>query len=469
MRGGSGAWAAGDIGGWPLLTLVLRGAAATWLFFEVTALADEGVVPSAPWVVAQGVVLFPSAVVGLLVRLGWVRPAWLATRVLVPWEAFVDPASVAILNGGRALRHARVQRPAAVSFLRTRLGLMPPVRSGLPLLAAATVADALGVASSARLLFAAAASLPRWWGRRRPRAAARRWLAADAAERGDVDALVALAGASADGGLAYAAVLGQVRAGRTAATPGRLRYEAIASPGAWTLAPLGWNLCSADPQLPARPASSGEPLTDALALHAWSMSVHPGALEPDDLVALSSAWAAAVASEDLLARIGRRIASLQAKISPEAARAAIVGEVLGDLVRLVDALPRPLEITLPPGSPLDAARQAVVEQRIALFQTAAEEFRGAERQAFQRFAAWEQWMTVREAWERLGWVATTDERRSALQDAWGVLCNRGAQLANVHREIALAHEIFRFLHAECTMWGVVTEGDLLERNTAITR
>ncbi len=459
---------------WIIFAMVLRGLAALAATAAVAGLMSEAptYLGSGIALIVVSVLLFPGAIVDrVLAPLGLVRLTFWYSRMLCPFRTISDPLAGAVIDASRALRRSRVDRSATAAALGfERLTWRGPIASGWALIAWAELADACGDTPRARQIFEAAARAGDWrWAAARRHA--RLWMAADAAERGDWERVIALGRAAPWRHQArlmahvVEATLGRPRRGRA-----RLVARSIVTPSRRVLLPWILRALAATPPagVEASPSGDADPLRQALVLHAEA--VRAGAsVRWSQLAALALAWER-VASPATDAMLGRRIAVLGARIDPGVARDALLAEPREDVSRLMGMIAEPLPSGLVEPPLLRSVRHDTCDARLSALESLIGRLQvgGSPLPPPSSPDAWAAWGAVRAAYESLAQLSAPAELAWVLQRGWGHLCNHAAWIANACGEGALAHDIFAWLYAECRRLGVPADMKLLKENARVT-
>lgn len=236
----------------------------------------------------------------------------------------------------------------------------------------------------------------------------------------------------------------------------------------WLLSPrhrLWWGWLRRPPLPPPLPPQPGGPLETALNLHQWALQ--QPVLSIETLLEWSRAWDTVRENPSLDVYIGRRIAMLEARVSPESIREQFLISVRKEML---EALPRcidPLQERFT--GILETLRYEAWEQRAQTVERYHQALIRLQQQDDQEAIHWGQWGLLVKAWNSAVQVGERDQRRMLFLHLWSGLNNYGAYLANKRNYKLLANQIFRYLLKEGQAIGGVPPEDmgLLMRNVNV--
>jgi len=471
LRGGA---AAPTLDGWVAL---VNGAARFGLCIGFQSTLVLAIAGDVTWIgVGAGLVLgafsFPTPASELAVRLGLPRVASYFTRVSAPWWTGRDPAGWAAVQAARALRfQRRPPSPGVLDFFADTAAFHRPTMSAQTLLARGLTEAGLGNPASARASLHALLRLKPMVERRRPFAIASAWLVADAGQRADWNELVRLCRDN-PGRAGDLDVLGELVASSQglAVDHSRLsRWGVLRRPRAcrWWKQAAAARARPAPVELPP-PPQSGDPIADAVATHAWLLRLGPSRVTRPALSLHSARWR--VAADLGRATVGRRVAALGSRRSPEEVLGSLADGFRDDLLELLRAATLPGGTPFPEGSPAEEARVRLSHERADAFLAQSLAFHKSGNLPNPRRDAWVVLGQTLVAWEAFAACAAEAERPGVLEEGGRNLINGAADLCNRWREAMLGQLVFDWLSEAFPANGV--GGELLElalRNAGLTR
>ena len=457
----------------PLFAIVRLGLLMVALCIGAVDLRTTSAVATLGGLAALGaisaVALFPSWAMELLaVRRGRSQLAWIATRFLAPWWSRIDPEHWSGLQAARAALRQTSPSQRTRNYLGRGLGWKRPLRSATQLVGRGLAFAAVGKLAEARTVLGAATRLLPSPGRAGAIRLARGWLIADSGARGDwADVLrrcrdTAASPEDAAIGDIVAAELG-IPHGGVSLEPDELLWR----PSTWWLRHRAAAARAQQPTEPApRPSQSGDPHLDALATHAWLITLPPHHRTQAAFSLHTGRWLAARATGG--AAIGRRIATLGARTEPAAVFDAVEEGLILDLVELFD---RDDDGAYPAGlgasAPAERARERVATERFEAYVAQCEALSGSGTKMSQ-LNAWLRWGEARTAWERVSRIASRHERTSALQETNGTVCSFAVDRCNEHEEFLLSWDVFRWLESVSVAHDITTDLALFRSNRQVT-
>jgi len=448
--------------------------------------------------------LFPSLFLEyVLIPLGATKWAWFWSRAFPPLGWGPDLRALAVLYAARAC--ARRPRPDRIAWLRAPRRAPPQASTPHPVLrigsltalaAEAHLALLEGQPDRAMRLFEAAIHAPPRFRDGRARRLSRRWLIAHAATRGEWGRVLDLGRPHIPPvyGKRWwtrwhrrrtARVLdpfGSFAAAAAARIAGGARPHRVFLVLGWLNSPrrlaTGW-LLRAALRTPAVPPlalrGTKDALADALQVHEALLARATCHVGTADLVTVASAWDAVRDDPSVLPAIGRRVATLQARITPAEVLQRILTRASEEMDARILDLPDPVQRSLgrmrddlPPGlaRAVDAACTRLadrVQSAVAVLKRRTQDEGDLASADF-----WVEWETLRQDWERL--VALDPSRsRGVYATAWSDTCNHAVHLHNVLGERLMAHAVFTFLARYAWEVEATANVDLLEKNARVSR
>jgi hypothetical protein len=424
------------------------------------------------WLAAPLLFVFPGSFTG-----AWWEPAvWRATIVVLsfPWwftqnflSALPFPHAAAALTffsfllwdqdrlGGRATARAltllRMHRreESGERSLAERLRGLRPLRGG-GVLAMGLLCARKGDLQGARSLIATVPGMAPKAAPHVARALANEWLAADAAERGDWNAVMEFG--SREPRTRLSRFLDTFAIVITAGDPDlkqRLFIRWLVAPRRWHTWPMlkrAWEARTPAPSA-AEAVPDGDPLQRAITLHARAVSSEE--VGPREVQALGAAWDAALADPATSARLLSRAADLHVP-DPGDLRGRLERTAVEDIGSIASASRIDwVEI----GDSCDVLRQAgsrVRDEALGAIEADAERL-GARVKAKRELPVpdeYREYADLRAAYERAVKLGGMDVRRTLFAHVQHPICNLAVWLFNERKQKPLANGMFRWLLAE---------------------
>ncbi|WP_437588497.1 hypothetical protein [Sorangium sp. So ce1000] len=417
----------------------------------------------APWFVARRV----------LVPLGLPRAAYLVAR-LSNWTWSADRRGGAALAAAWALCRARKPDAALEAWVTERIerggeraGAGPAPSSGraAPLRGAGIAAGAMlaahrGDVEGARALFDSVGGLDERACPREARRIAAGWLAAEAASRGDWEAVT---GYACVGGGRSLSLLGAVAARLVGAAtaPGALELwlRWLIAPRRRATLPLLRRALAAsagaprpEPEAPepcAAKVAEGDLWSRAVLLHAALLLRPRGQVSGDDLRRLGGAWDAALDDERAQAELRERAVSLGAS-GAQAALGPLARAVEEDLAATLRAARVPRAEWDDLGATIGRTRRRLRDELLSEVEIACDALRRRvdERRELPALSEWREWISLRAQYEAAALLVGTEFRRLAFPKLHADVCHAAVWLFNARKERSIANAMFRWLLAE---------------------
>jgi hypothetical protein len=409
-----------------------------------------------------------------LVPLGQVRAAHLTAR-LVDVGFGNDGSGGAAMAAAMALLHKTNASEDDLRWVEEQLAQATPLRAA-GLVAAALLRLRAGDRDGARLIFRSV-ELLRFPGS--PPLAfrvAREWLAADAAARGDWQAVVEHA--SRDGSLLTSrgtlflgAAARRLLGREDAPSDERLWALWLLAPARARTRPLLRRALAASPGLPpaAREApgalAAPDPLAAALALQVRAWREPTSTLE--GLVRLGEAWDRALADKALERRLlvrsmelGTHEGSKATERLREAAAAQLAARARAGRLALGS-----VEAT---GATVERAAKLLRDGLLAELEAGCEATRrrAVEQRALPAADEWREWLALRERYEEAGALGGAEARRLAWPRVREDVCKLAVWLWNERGERTIAHAMFLWLLDEATELHDADAMELHRKNVA---
>lgn len=465
-----------------------------------------GMLWAAPALAINAAVLLPWPLARwVLIPLGLPRLAFWTVSI-ADWTFVADRRGGAALAGAWALCRARERDDEAAAWLEERLNEAPaPVEEGedprklrasdasfhplrgAGIAAAAMLASYRGDLEGARALFESVAMLDERACPPVARRVAKRWLAADAAARGDWEKVAEL---SADGmvegrdlGLlgAIARRLLDARAAigeapRWAADVALWIYWIVAPNRVATLPLVRRALSSArrapapraeGPEIRAAAVPEGDRWGRAVALHASLLVKAEGQITGDDLRRLGGAWDAAFEDEAAQAEVRERALTIGAA-SADATLGALRRSAAEDLANLARAAGVPHSAWEDLGETVGRATRLLRDELLAELELTCDRLRRRvdDRRELPASDEWREWVALKTQYERAAELVGPELRRLAFPKVDSDVCHLAVWLFNVRRQRALSNAMFRWLLAEAEALGDQRSADLSRKNIA---
>jgi len=403
--------------------------------------------------------------------LGWPRMSYLLTRAFHAGHAD-EPVAFAVLQGARAVLHARHRNAEDVAWLEERL-LWVSARNDRPLSGCSVVAA--GMLQVARHDVEGARSLLRSVVVHTPGGTARdvvvtarSWLMAEAAERGAwqevVDLDVEKTGDSQTRFLG--AVARKVLRSKHAAPDFWLKLWWLVAPYPWRTLPMLRRVLSpvvvpesARP-VQAPPVVSEHPLAHALAAHASLLG--GGRVDGKRLAQLGMIWDAALSNPQTSKHATERCHALGIPTTPGALQ-ALRTAVEKDLATTV----RSHRVALSDdggGGILSGAARALRDALLQDVESAVDTLgrRTEERRALPPLDEWRELLAVQQAYASAGELGGDVTRRLAFSQLHGRTCAWSVWLFNDRKERRMARSAFEWLLQEAIAVGD-SEAEALQR------
>jgi hypothetical protein len=450
-------------------------AAIVWFFGIVYVLMCFGMMSEGAYILVPGlpvcaILFWPwSLTRRVLVPLGWARPAFRVTALShIAWRR--DTTGGAGVAAAWALLHHPSPNAELIEQFELRLRAKPAMRGGA-VVAYGLLAAGRRDLDTARALLSSVDGLHKSATPRIARKLAREWLMADAAERGDWRAVLAL-GRRAGPRTAISRLLTGVAARQLGEPYGVAPLRLVAWwllsgrwPATWSLLQRGLHPAALAPavdeaQMP--PLDTSEPIRSALPLHAQFLRTAPGAVRPAQLLALGQAWDAAL-SDGLRERLRARSLSL-ALLPSEEPMAKLRETVIADLVTTVREAKLPLGKWADESELLGEVASRLREEILS----AAEEMsrrlgqRVEAKRALPTIDEWREWLEVRRAYEQAVAVGGAGVRRLLFAQVHLDVSALAVWMFNKREEKPLANAMLAWLLAEAI---AVDDADAIKLQT----
>lgn len=428
-----------------------------------------------PLGVFAGIVIVWPLARYVLAPLGLVRPAYYVA--LGSWKATEDKVGTALLTASVALHRRPAFDPAEAAWLEEKIQSEVPLRGGA-IAAAASVASARGDRGGARALFRSVRALD-------PRACtpfarhvASEWLAADAAERGAWEEVLAIGDDPAFAGPAARLLAGVAK--RLLGRPGAPGRHALLR--LWLLAPRRRRtfpiveralsvpdgaspLPDDDADALAPEAPAGDALARAIAEHVRLLSMRRPT--PADVVRAGRAFDAAFEEGALPAELDRRAEQLGAARAGHAL-ACFREDVEESLFQVLVAHDIALDDTaMDLGVLATSAQRRLRNETLAVIEALSDAVRTRvnERRALPAIDEWREAASLRAAYERGVALGGPELRYLAFTKVHADLCALAVWLFNDRKERPIGNAMFRFLLDEARAVGDTEAIELQTRNT----
>ncbi len=412
----------------------------------------------APWigvpcVMLVGLYLFPALVLSrVLVPLGLARAAYVYARITPPVAMSEEAVAGAVFYSAVAAHRAKKIDAAHLDRLDMHLA-SPAVRPrGIAVAAAGLIAAARGRRETARLLLASVDVIPNRLAPSAVRYAARSWLVADAAERGDWRHVAAL-GRGRGSYVRWPYLMGAIaqRLLGDAKAPSRAALVVL-----FLVAPHRRATLPILRRALAVPRSTStqhqaDPDRDALD-HALEMHVaFLRAPTARAVVRAGQAWDAVRASPSAAAIVARR--ALAVEVSGDVALERMIERVASELAPYVSrVLPRERASSVTLTAAQEHARRLAFDDIETL--ATALQARHASKTPLNVLSEWCEWSALRTRCERLfRETDDADARRAAFEIVYPASCNYAAWIFNARLEKLLANGIFSWLLTEAKAVG----------------
>ncbi|WP_156338207.1 hypothetical protein [Chondromyces crocatus] len=436
----------------------------------------------------------------VLIPLGLARLAFHATS-LADWVFAADRRGGAVLAGAWALSRSRRHDEDTAAWLEEKLVATVPwvdpdelakaalgeaepvvVRMIAPLRGAGIAALALltahrGDRAGARALFESLSFLDERACPSVARQVATRWLAAEAASRGDWERVAALCPVrlwqSGDARL-LGAVARRLLAGAEGASDLPLWLYWLMAPHHAATLPLVRRALgprferdepAASPELHAVPVVEGDLWGRAVALHATTLLKGDGGVSGEDLRRLGGAWDAVFDEDAAVAEVRVRAQAIGATRA-EVAVAAMRGAVIEDMVSLIRGAGIPRAAWEDLGETLSRSHRRLRDELLAELELIAGRLRERVDEARELPAPdeWRAWMALRARYEEAASLAGMELRRLAFPKVNSDVCHLAVWLFNQRGQRALSNGMFRWLLAEAEAVGDERAAELARKN-----
>jgi hypothetical protein len=434
------------------------------------------------------VIIAPWLIVKLaLIPLGLPRAAYHVTR-LSDWTWRADRRGGAALAAAWALARARRPAPEVEAWVMDQLNgaiggagaaaapaAVPPL-SGAGVAAGAMLAAQRGDLEGARSLFESVATLDERVCPREARRIAAGFLAAEAASRGDWEAV--REHARVGGGRALAlldAVAARLLGDVLAPGPWALWLRWLAAPRRRATLPLVRRALAAgsdapspepeEPELHAAKVAEGDLLGRAVMLHAKLLLRRGGGVTGDDLRRLGGAWDAALEDERAQSELRERALVIGAS-GARAATEPLARAIEEDLAALARAARVPHEAWDDLGATIGRTSRRLRDELLSEIEVTCDALRRRvdDRRDLPPLDEWREWTALRAQYERAGALAGLSFRRLAFPKVHADVCHAAVRLFNERKQRAIGNAMFRFLLAEAEALGDTRAAGLQRKN-----